>query len=236
MASLHGSSPYRPLSPADTSEIRIVKLYAAHQDEIPRCEIEHVSVAGQNTPPYITLSYVWGDPNETTDINLNGQSFPVTTNLASFLRHMQVFMRRVFQATESSPWLAQLLDNPRFTTHTLLNILNDDYVPLDFMLDTQLSQDSKDFVLRHVNQAASLCGLDPKQIDETEPIQASRDLDQGFWIDADCINQTDLMEKTHQIGQMSTIYTKASGTVIYMAWRNASIKGLEGTSTRVGGV
>jgi hypothetical protein len=43
---------------------------------------------------YHALSYVWGDPDITGDINVNEQRVSVTTNLTDALRHL----RKVFPA------------------------------------------------------------------------------------------------------------------------------------------
>ncbi|KAI0184020.1 heterokaryon incompatibility protein-domain-containing protein [Xylaria flabelliformis] len=52
-----------------------------------RCQLSVVSM--QNEPSYIALSYVWGDPNITESIFVNGVPLSITTNLASALRHLR---------------------------------------------------------------------------------------------------------------------------------------------------
>jgi hypothetical protein len=47
------------------------------------CRLETVEL--DEAPPYIALSYVWGDPSETSTIFVNGRSVQVTTNLAAAL-------------------------------------------------------------------------------------------------------------------------------------------------------
>ncbi|KAI9775679.1 MAG: hypothetical protein M1839_000946 [Geoglossum umbratile] len=80
---------YRPLSPTDMSEIRIVKLYPAKFDEGIRCELMHLSLDEAKFTQYMALSYTWGTPAATTPILLKGKPFPVTRNLEGFLRHAQ---------------------------------------------------------------------------------------------------------------------------------------------------
>src|SRR5437868_2116595 len=70
------------------SEIRLLSLLPGTEDDPVRCEIHHV-VSPQDAL-YIALSYTWGDPKDTTTIQLNSRKHQVTRNLASFLRHIQV--------------------------------------------------------------------------------------------------------------------------------------------------
>ncbi|PSN71399.1 hypothetical protein BS50DRAFT_584893 [Corynespora cassiicola Philippines] len=42
-----------------------------------------------NNPVYTALSYVWGDPNVTSTVYIDGISEQATTNLVSALRHIR---------------------------------------------------------------------------------------------------------------------------------------------------
>lgn len=90
------------------------------------CELVHVCLSDHDD--YSALSYCWGDPTITTPITLNGQPYPVTTNLEQALRYIR---------------------------------------------------------LEH----------------ECRPL----------WIDALCINQSDLSERSHQVRRMREIYLEGRG-------------------------
>jgi len=76
---------YRPLD-IDVNEIRLITLLLSDDQDIVRCDFEHVSLI--NPPEFSALSYCWGKPDITKEILINGIPFPVTTNLESALRHL----------------------------------------------------------------------------------------------------------------------------------------------------
>ena len=88
MESSRNTFAYRPLD-VEKREIRLVILAPASsfEDDI-HCTLQHVSL--DEDPQYEALSYTWGDENVTDEIFLNSQSFQVTTNLVSFLRHLRL--------------------------------------------------------------------------------------------------------------------------------------------------
>ena len=53
------------------------------------CQLEYALL--EDAPEFAALSYVWGDPNDTIEITLNGAEFPVTRNLYKAL----TFLTRV---------------------------------------------------------------------------------------------------------------------------------------------
>ncbi|KAF2245420.1 HET-domain-containing protein [Trematosphaeria pertusa] len=65
--------------------LRVLKLHpGAHNDEI-KCHLEIVSPECSKDQ-YEAISYVWGDPNITTEITCNRKHVPVTVNLVDALR------------------------------------------------------------------------------------------------------------------------------------------------------
>ena len=88
MESSRNTFAYRPLD-VENREIRLVILAPASsfEDDI-HCTLQPVSL--NEDPQYEALSYTWGDENVTDEIFLDGQSFQVTTNLVSFLRHLRL--------------------------------------------------------------------------------------------------------------------------------------------------
>ena len=52
-------------------------------------EVQLNVVSLDDEPQFEALSYVWGDPNITRDIRLNGRGFPITTNLYAALQSLR---------------------------------------------------------------------------------------------------------------------------------------------------
>ncbi|KAK0649698.1 heterokaryon incompatibility protein-domain-containing protein [Cercophora newfieldiana] len=81
---------YHPLSPS--TSIRL--LYLLPRRCWPRINGEPVAVgelinfAVDQTPPYVALSYTWGDPNARTPIFIGTSCFHVTNNLAVALSYL----------------------------------------------------------------------------------------------------------------------------------------------------
>ena len=48
-----------------------------------------MSLVDESHPPYLALSYVWGDPSVTTNLTVNGCVFKATTNLVAALRSLR---------------------------------------------------------------------------------------------------------------------------------------------------
>lgn len=82
--------PYIPLN-SQLQEIRVLELSPGSLDEPVCCRLYNTSLS--STPIYNALSYVWGDAASSNIpgnvIMLDGDPFPVTTNLLSALRHLR---------------------------------------------------------------------------------------------------------------------------------------------------
>lgn len=70
----------------DPMEIRLVRILPARMSTI-KCEIEHVSL--EAPPPYIAISYAWGDAAQTGRIDLDGISIPIAISLYSALEALR---------------------------------------------------------------------------------------------------------------------------------------------------
>jgi Heterokaryon incompatibility protein (HET) len=82
------ASLYQPLD-ASQEEIRLCFLHpSTNNNDNIECDIYNIPLC-EATGNYIALSYVWGDPNITESISINGIQWPVTTNLASALRNIR---------------------------------------------------------------------------------------------------------------------------------------------------
>jgi hypothetical protein len=75
---------YRPLEPGDG---RLVHLAPGKHDDPIICFLEPFHT--RDPPPYVALSYVWGDPKITAPISVDGHVLQVTTNLEAALRHLR---------------------------------------------------------------------------------------------------------------------------------------------------
>jgi hypothetical protein len=85
------SYPYS-LLPQEGDNIRLLRLLPDEDEAAPlHCELRNhsLSTLGTRTHLYEALSYVWGNPNETLPINVNGSQIPVTVNLHSALLHLR---------------------------------------------------------------------------------------------------------------------------------------------------
>ena len=72
-----------PLNP-NLSEIRLISITSGPSlDGLIRCSLRKCSL--DDNPRYCALSYVWGDPNITRQIEVNGERFEATTNLVDAL-------------------------------------------------------------------------------------------------------------------------------------------------------
>jgi hypothetical protein len=72
---------YEPLD-TDKGQIRLVRVRHEKDPEI-RCTIEVYETV--KTPPYIALSYTWGDPTPINMIWVNGKRYGIRQNLYNFL-------------------------------------------------------------------------------------------------------------------------------------------------------
>ncbi|PMD43638.1 hypothetical protein L207DRAFT_301603 [Hyaloscypha variabilis F] len=89
---LLSSFSYKPLD-ATRNEIRLINIHRrkpqtrADQPPAISCSMKHVSL--DSSPSFMALSYVWGDPDITTPILIDGEVFNVTVNLWQALNHLE---------------------------------------------------------------------------------------------------------------------------------------------------
>ncbi len=82
-------SLYGPLDPSK-HETRLLEIAPSADDTAPiTCKLHVISLDSNTKPEYVALSYVWGNPEETAPIKVNGFDCKVTTNLESALRHIR---------------------------------------------------------------------------------------------------------------------------------------------------
>lgn len=81
------SFDYNRLKVAE-GDIRLVNIAPGPRDAPLVCSLACASL--NEHPKYEALSYVWGDPSSTLEIELNGQPFRVTENLEAALRRLRL--------------------------------------------------------------------------------------------------------------------------------------------------
>ncbi|KAJ8112539.1 hypothetical protein ONZ43_g5374 [Nemania bipapillata] len=87
-------------------EIRLLDLLPSlHSDDDALIQCRTRTIPLPSDIPFETLSYVWGDQSDCTEISVDGNIVPVTSNLASALRHI----RR--SASIRTMWVDQLCIN-----------------------------------------------------------------------------------------------------------------------------
>ena len=85
------SELYRPLDP-QSQQIRLLRLFPSTQLDAPiHCSIFKAGLRDDPPPIYRALSYVWGDPKLTAEINIEGTEGPTTIglNLSLAIRYIR---------------------------------------------------------------------------------------------------------------------------------------------------
>ncbi|KAI4957284.1 hypothetical protein J4E86_005758 [Alternaria arbusti] len=77
---------YRPLPLGDF--IRVLRLQPGDNDHDINCGLEIVDIE-QSKGSYEAISYVWGDPNDTVEVQCDGLRVPITISLADALRNFR---------------------------------------------------------------------------------------------------------------------------------------------------
>jgi hypothetical protein len=77
-------SIYQPLK---DGEIRVLVLLPSQDESSVCCTLRHVLMDAELE--YETISYAWGDPTNTTRVELEGRSFTVTQNLYLALKNLR---------------------------------------------------------------------------------------------------------------------------------------------------
>ena len=143
------SFKYSPLN-CETNDIRLVRLLEENSSYVLSCELQHFPSA--SSPPYLALSYTWGDPKDTVPISLNDRSLNITRNLLSFLQHSRHRSKSPITFSEAL-WF------------------------------------------------------------DDEPLEPDG---QWLWIDAICIDQSNIPERNLQVPRMKEIYERAEGVITWL--------------------
>lgn len=104
---------YRDLK-SELQEIRILSIMKGRQPAEIECSLKHFSL--MDDLKYEALSYTWGNPLDTSYINLHGRPFSVTKNLATALEHL----RKETEAVEI--WVDAICINQRDTNEKSVQV------------------------------------------------------------------------------------------------------------------
>jgi hypothetical protein len=81
------------------TEIRLISLNTSPKSTgVIECSLQTFDL--HSAPAYYALSYLWGDPNDTAAISVNGTELKVTTNLLAFFHQLQELSIRCVAASE----------------------------------------------------------------------------------------------------------------------------------------
>ena len=202
------ATPYTPLPSNDPSATRLVKLLSAGFNDPIRCELETVSL--ESEPPYIALSYAWGDATDTVPISLNGIEHGVTRNLDSFLRHFQALLKEVFLVLQCLPV------NCCPSGIQIIEALNS--VSSKQQNSQNLAETAQVAMISHFASIDDNAAINKTSTRKSLSARITQWCDLSlprFWIDALCINQKDLVERNKQVKRMDHIYRQ---TCLLLVW------------------
>lgn len=82
-------SLYEPLN-KEKEEIRLLRVHPSlGRNSSLECTMITTSLQARPPTDFDALSYVWGNPNDTEELNVNGVHVDITVNLAAALRQFQ---------------------------------------------------------------------------------------------------------------------------------------------------
>ena len=81
-------------------QVRLLDLNFGHGDEVICLDIRTYRI--DDLPPYIALSYTWGDPNDTVPVLCNGRIIDVTRNLKEALWQFREDRKRLVRQRSST--------------------------------------------------------------------------------------------------------------------------------------
>jgi Heterokaryon incompatibility protein (HET) len=107
------SSTYLALN-QKKKEFRILRVCPGKEEDPVACEMVIVPLSWR-CPPFLALSYCWGDPKSPKAITVNGTSMNVTANLAEALSQLREFHnsseKLPYRSTETYLWIDAICIN-----------------------------------------------------------------------------------------------------------------------------
>jgi hypothetical protein len=107
----------------DKQDIRLVKFQAAdsHREPCSSLGLDMKVFPLAEAPPFRALSYVWGDPNITEPVLVDGHSLPVTKNLLAALGRIHKHCDEEYDWPEPPAflWIDAIFVQPETVWHLL---------------------------------------------------------------------------------------------------------------------
>ncbi|KAK2763155.1 hypothetical protein FQN54_009791 [Arachnomyces sp. PD_36] len=213
-----GPTAYQPLDPA-RREIRLLQITGGSDASPIECRFHTASLDDEDIS-FTALSYVWGDESVKKDILLNGQKRAVTTNLEAALRDFwSYFKNNGDDACRRADLMSSMVENGQ-NVRSLKSVLASKSCELHHESDSEDDEAVYDDGKGHADEEdARKEGFEDMSL-RLRLLSARQRARVGgglpIWVDALCINQDNLKEKSHQIQLMSEIYAKASGVFAWL--------------------
>ncbi|KAL0935055.1 ankyrin and het domain-containing protein [Colletotrichum truncatum] len=205
-----------PSLPTSTS-IRLIKLLPSHPDVL-RCKMVSLNLNEQSqASPYVALSYTWGDP-----ITIREEPVPASGNLRmpeDFAKLPFVFESecsgdvKVYNTdyamkyyVERHPWIPRVKDQiPQIASEP---------IEIDGQL-TYIQENLRCFLMEYRSFQLNLSITSSPTEDDCRDGRFHEALQAPIWIDALCINQNDLKERSSQVQLMDRVFR---GAMRVFAW------------------
>ena len=185
-------SSYRPLS-TDSREIRLLHLFHNPETATISAELEHYSLNSTECPSYVALSYHWGDLSDLREIVVNDTLFRVTSNLEAALQRVCLDRSRSKLVTMFGIECKVPEEGGR-TARSYRAEYKRLKTPPSKLRWTALPSP----------KVSGTADMPQGQMDASETLT-----DVYLWVDAICINQLDVKERSSQVAMMLDVYTKA---------------------------
>ncbi|KAI0893723.1 heterokaryon incompatibility protein-domain-containing protein [Annulohypoxylon nitens] len=229
---------YEPLDKSKR-EIRLLKILNGSEDGPVECRLHTASL--DDDISFAALSYVWGDKNITKKILVNGQIKAVSSNLESALRRFRDYAKESgvsapnpSESQEKSAGLDSRGHPGEYgnqsqggTKRMNKQDLNEGIRGLS-VNNGQSNRSRSQLNKAHTSdqeavKTANEKGTHDRYLEAISMAAAHYNLvgsgNTFLWVDAVCINQSDLLEKGHQVQIMRDVYSEAKFVI---SWINPS--------------
>ncbi|KAF2435386.1 hypothetical protein EJ08DRAFT_729880 [Tothia fuscella] len=203
---------YSPLA-EDKQFIRLIEILPSNSPIIS-CKLKTFNLSYQ-CPPYIALSYTWGPRDPTVKINLNGEELFIRENLSLALEIIREKQKPTVTPFEKTRREAGGLGGITASLE-LLGV----YGPKRRLIRSSLTSKPEDTT----TPTKKVEDEDVDDYDNFAVVKKPSPTDSTtwryFWIDAICIDQSNVLERNHQVKLMSLIYSHATSV---LSWLGADI-------------
>jgi len=195
-------SLYKPLN-SEQKEIRLLRLTQHQESSAISAELIHCSLHSGDCPKYYALSYCWGGLNDLRTISINDKPFSVTSNLETALRRL-------------------LLDPSENNLVTKLGVEYKSRAALEGMGPGRIIYAEYKRLKRpgkELHWYLPREGEVPSSSETPRETRNSSDADSCsvlLWVDAICINQADIQERSNQVAMMLDMYKNARKTLVWL--------------------